>query len=147
MYSHLLVPTDGSELSLRAVHGAVAFAKEMGARITFLHARTNVPVSLFGAGDMLDGATVQQLMEVARENGERILSEAHAVADSAGVPADTDAVVDDLPYDAILKAAVRHGCDLIFMASHGRRGLTGLLLGSQTQRVLVQSTLPVLVFR
>ncbi len=147
MYSHLLVPTDGSEVSVKAVHGAVAFAKEMGARITFLHARATLPVSMVGSGELLDGGTLQQLTAVAAENAEQILGEAQAVADSAGVPADHDGVIDDLPYRAILGAAERHGCDLVFMASHGRRGLSGLLLGSQTQRVLTHAPVPVLVFR
>jgi nucleotide-binding universal stress UspA family protein len=147
MYSHLLVPTDGSEVSIKAVHGAVAFAKEMGASITFFHARTTLPVPMYGAGDLLDGTTLERLSTVARENADRILVEAQAVADSAGVPADSDGVVGDPPYTAILNAAEQHGCDLVFMASHGRRGLTGFLLGSQTQQVLIHSPLPVLVFR
>jgi nucleotide-binding universal stress UspA family protein len=147
MYSHLLVPIDGSEVSMKAVHGAVAFAKEVGARLTFLHARSVLPVSMVGTGTMLDAVTLEHLSTVARDNAERILAEAQAVADSAGVPATTEGVVNDLPHEAILQAATQHGCDLIFMASHGRRGLSGLLLGSQTQRVLVHSPLPVLVVR
>jgi nucleotide-binding universal stress UspA family protein len=147
MYSHLLVPIDGSDVSVKAVHGAVAFAKEMAARITFLNARSVLPVSMVGTGTMLDAGTLEHLSLVARENAERILAEAQAVAESAGVPCSSEGVINDLPHEAIIEAAARHGCDLIFMASHGRRGLSGLLLGSQTQRVLIHADLPVLVFR
>ena len=96
---------------------------------------------------MLDAGTLEHLSLVARENAERILADAQAVAESAGVPCSSEGVINDLPHEAIIEAAAQHGCDLIFMASHGRRGLSGLLLGSQTQRVLIHAALPVLVFR
>jgi nucleotide-binding universal stress UspA family protein len=147
MFHHLLVPTDGSELSLKAVKGAVAFARESEARITFFHARSNVPISLYGAGELINPATLEDLNTISKESSDRSLHEATEIAAAAGVPSSSESVVNDVPYEAIIAAAERHGCDLIFMSSHGRRGLGGFLLGSQTQRVLTHSPLPVLVFR
>lgn len=147
MFHHLLVPTDGSELSLKAVKGAVAFARESGARITFFNARSNVPISLYGAGELINPATLEDLTTISKESSERSLQEAIEIAAAAGVPASTESGVNDLPYEAIIAAAERHGCDLIFMSSHGRRGIGGFLIGSQTQRVLTHSPLPVLVYR
>ncbi len=146
-YSHLLVPSDGSERSLEAVRQAVALARPLGARITFLHARASVPVPVVGMGEMLDPRTLDLLVEAAGRESTRILKEAEALAEEAGVPADGEEVTSDLPHRAIIETAERLGCDLVVMASHGRGGLSGLLLGSETQRVLVQSQLPVLVVR
>jgi nucleotide-binding universal stress UspA family protein len=147
MFQHLLVPTDGSEQSLRAVGGAVAFAKERGARITFFHARSNVPISIYGSGELINPNTLQDLANAAKESSDQILEQALEVAKAAGVDATADSVVNDLPAEAILASAQQHGYDLIFMSSHGRRGLSAFLLGSQTQRVITNSSLPVLVYR
>jgi nucleotide-binding universal stress UspA family protein len=146
-YSHLLVPTDGSDLSLAAVRHAVGLASALGSRITFLHAQASVPVQVVGLGEMLDAATMEALMSASHKDVERILEEALEVAREAGVSADAERVLSDLPHQAIVEAANRLGCDLILMASHGRRGLVGLLIGSETQRVLIQSSCPVLVYR
>ena len=125
----------------------MAFAKERGARITFFHARSNVPVSIYGSGGLINPDTLRDLANAAKESSDQILEEALEVAKAAGVDATADAVVDDLPAEAILAAAKKHGHDLIFMSSHGRRGLSALLLGSQTQRVITHASLPVLVYR
>jgi nucleotide-binding universal stress UspA family protein len=146
-YSHLLVPTDGSDLSLEAVRHAVGLASALGSRITFLHAQASVPVQVVGLGEMLDAATMEALMSASHKDVERILEEALEVAREAGVSADAERVLSDLLHQAIVEAANRLGCDLILMASHGRRGLVGLLIGSETQRVLIQSSCPVLVYR
>ncbi len=146
-YSHLLVPSDGSDLSMAAVRHAVALAAALGARITVFHAQASVPVQVVGLGEMLDATTMEALMSASRKDGDRILEESLAVAKEAGVSATGERVVGDLPHQAILEAAARLGCDLIVMASHGRRGLVGMLIGSETQRVLVQSPCPVLVIR
>jgi nucleotide-binding universal stress UspA family protein len=106
-----------------------------------------VPVQVVGLGEMLDASTMEALMSASHKDLERILNEALAVAKEAGVNADAERVMSDLPHQAIVEAAKRLGCDLILMASHGRRGLVGLLLGSETQRVLVQASCPVLVYR
>ncbi len=146
-YSHLLVPSDGSDLSMAAVRHAVALAAALGARITFFHAQASVPVQVVGLGEMLDATTMEALMSASHKDVERILEESLAVARQAGVSADAEKVMSDLPHQAIVEAATRLGCDLILMASHGRRGLVGMLIGSETQRVLVQSPCPVLVYR
>ncbi len=146
-YRHLLVPSDGSDLSLRAVRHAVALAGALGARITFFHAQASVPVQVVGLGEMLDASTMEALLSASRKDADQILEDALAVAKEAGVSADAERVMSDLPHQAIVEAAERLGCDLILMASHGRRGLVGLLIGSETQRVLVQAHCPVLVYR
>jgi nucleotide-binding universal stress UspA family protein len=147
VYTHLLVPSDGSDRSGRAVTQAVALAGALGARITFLHAQPSVPLPVVGMGEMLDAATIDRMVAASRKDSERVLGEAAGVARAAGVEAQVEAVRADAAHEAILAAAGRLGCDLIVMASHGRRGLGGLLLGSETQRVLVQAPCPVLVVR
>lgn len=146
-YSHLLVPSDGSDLSRAAIQQAVALARQLGARITFLHVLAHVPVPLGGLGEALDPRTMEALIAVNRQESERILAEAASLAEAGGVEAACERVSGDLPHRGIVATAERLGCDLIVMASHGRRGLSGLLIGSETQRVLNQAPCPVLVHR
>ena len=147
MFKHILLPTDGSDLSVRTIHAAVEFAARVGARITgFYAAPAPTPIVY---GDLLPAGYLppdqhQALIDTARA---RYLAVVEAAARAAGVRCDTASVTSEYPADAIVEAAQRHGCDLIFMASHGRRGLAGVLLGSETQKVLVHSKIPVLVFR
>jgi nucleotide-binding universal stress UspA family protein len=147
MFKHLLVPTDGSPLSESTVTRAIAFAKDAGARITFFYSQPDFPMPIYGEGALIDPTTPEQFARSAAEEATRILDRAKSAADSAGVAADTDTVVNEVPYEAVIDAAERHGCDLIFMASHGRRGIAGLLLGSETQKVLTHTSIPVLVYR
>ncbi len=151
MFRHLLVPTDGSDLSDGTIRRAVSFAHEAGATITFLHVLANLTMppqgSLYGDPVLLDPAVVEQFTQAERSYADELLGRARALAEEAGVPCDTAIGEHPVVYEAIIDAATRHGCDLIFMASHGRRGLAGLLLGSETQRVLTHTELPVLVFR
>jgi nucleotide-binding universal stress UspA family protein len=137
MYRHLLVPTDGSELSQQAVDAAIAMARESGAAITFFHVQPSFygrpDVALYGEGLVLDPLLSEQF------------SKANAEAQQHGVLASGETCVNPVIYEAILDAAAQHHCDLILMASHGRRGLAGLVLGSETQRVLTHAALPVLV--
>lgn len=144
---HLLVPTDGSQLSQRALTQALDLAKALGAKLTLLHVQPPLPVPLVGMGDMLDPATVDSLSKTAERESERIVKDAQTAGLEAGVAIHTEVVKQDLPYRAIVEAAKRHGCDLIVMASHGRKGLSGLLIGSETQRVLLHSPISVLVVR
>ena len=146
-YHHLLVPTDGSELSDKAVQQAVALGQSLEASITFFHVQSNFPISLVGVGELIDPNTVTALVQAARDGAERILAAAVATAKAAGVVSSQDTVVHSMPYAAIVEAADRHGADLIVMASHGRRGLEGVLLGSETHKVLTHSSCPVLVVR
>ncbi|HRP97419.1 MAG TPA: universal stress protein [Rhodocyclaceae bacterium] len=147
MFKHLLVPTDGSQLSEATVSRAVSFAKDASARITFFYAQPDFPMPIYGEGALIDPTTPEQFAKSAEEEARKILGKAKQMADDAGVVADTDTVVNEVPYEAIIDAADRHGCDLIFMASHGRRGIAGLLLGSETQKVLTHTKIPVLIYR
>lgn len=146
-YRHLLVPTDGSELSERAVDQAVNLAAALGARLHIVHVQVNFPISLVGVGELVEPSTVDALVAASQQRGEAILAAAMAQAARAGVQAERSLLVNPQPHQAILEEAQSHGCDLIVMASHGRRGLEGLLIGSETQRVLTQSSCPVLVVR
>jgi nucleotide-binding universal stress UspA family protein len=147
MFKHILVPTDGSQLSLDTVRRAVGFARETGARLTFFFAKPDYPVAFYGEGALIDPTTPEKFAEMAEQQSQEILGKAVALAAEAGVASDTRAQTSDIPYVAIIEAAQDAGCDLIFMASHGRRGISGLLLGSETQKVLTHSTIPVLVYR
>jgi nucleotide-binding universal stress UspA family protein len=146
-YRHILVPTDGSEISERAVEQAVSLAAALGARLRVLHVQVSFPISLVGVGELVEPSTVDALMAATQQRAETILGEAMARAAAAGVEAEQSLLVNPQPHQAILEEARTHGCDLIVMASHGRRGLEGLLIGSETQRVLTQSSCPVLVVR
>ncbi|MBS0355862.1 MAG: universal stress protein [Proteobacteria bacterium] len=147
MFKNILVPTDGSELSDSTVARAISFAKEAGARLTFFYAQPDFPMPIYGEGALIDPTTPEQFSRAAAAEAEAILSRARARAEDAGVESSGDTLVSEIPYEAIIEATERNGCDLIFMASHGRRGLSGLLLGSETQKVLTHSKVPVLVYR
>ncbi|MDR2882134.1 MAG: universal stress protein, partial [Azoarcus sp.] len=127
MFKHILVPTDGSPLSDTAVTHSMTFAKETGARVTFFYSQPDFPMPIYGEGALIDPTTPEQFAQSAAQEARRILDRAKAEAEAVGVPADTDSQVSETPYEAIISAAERHGCDLIFMASHGRRGIAGLL--------------------
>lgn len=147
MFKHILVPTDGSALSQNAVRQAIRFAQEIGAQLTFFHARPDYPIGFYGEGALLDPTTPEKFAELSEAQARDILTACEAQAAAAGVPCASLSLVSDVPYEAIIAAAEKCGADLIFMASHGRRGLSGLLLGSETQKVLTHSTIPVLVYR
>jgi nucleotide-binding universal stress UspA family protein len=145
MYKRILIPTDGSEASQRALLAGVEFAREVGAEVVGLTATPEFSV-LSTDSDMLED-TPEQFAANSAARAARLLGAIQSAADDAHVPCRTEHAVDDDPYAAIIAAAQKSGCDLIVMASHGRRGLKGLLLGSETQKVLVHSTIPVLVHR
>lgn len=147
MFRHILVPTDGSDLSLETAKRAVSFAKEAGARITAFFAKPEFPVTYFGEGALIDPTTPERFAEMAEQQAQSYLQQVEKLAKDAGVACGTVSVTSDIPYEAIIDAATAAGCDLIFMASHGRRGIGGLLLGSETHKVLTHSTIPVLVYR
>ena len=143
MYRHLMVPLDESPLSVDAVRKAVEFARTLGAKVTFLHAQEDYGTSSDGA---LERAIwPARYKEHMAGDARALLSKAEVVAREVGVDHDSVAVTSNRPYEAIIEAAEARGCDLIFIASHGRHGLKGLVLGSQTQRLLQHTTIPVLV--
>jgi nucleotide-binding universal stress UspA family protein/hemerythrin-like domain-containing protein len=143
MYRHLFVPLDDSPLTTETVERAVQFAKALGAKITFFHAKADFGSTSVGALErVMSPAAFNEHMAGAARG---ILAKAEIVAQVAGVPCDCVASTSNFPYQAIIDTARARGCDLIFMASHGRRGIRGLMLGSQTQKVLQNATIPVLV--
>ena len=145
MYKRILLPTDGSAASDSAVVAGVDFAKSVGAEIVAMTATPGFHAFTTNA-EMLE-QTPQEYAQSSREHGQRMLDDVAAVARDAGVPCTSVLRVSDDPYEAIISAARDNQCDLIVMASHGRRGIKGLLLGSETQKVLVHSAIPVLVHR
>lgn len=147
MFKNILVPTDGSALSQEAVRKAVTFAKEAGARIVAFYAKPEAPMPQYIEGIQVDRLIQEQYDKSAEEQAQKILGFAEGLCRDAGVPCTTSKVSSDSPYEAIIDTANANGCDLIFMASHGRRGISGLLLGSETSKVLTHSKIPVLVFR
>jgi len=146
MFKNVLVPTDGSELSQRAVRTAVELAKLHGARITGIHVVPDYHLLIAYEG-AFDPVTEERIEEEAKTRAENYLAFVRECAASAGVACDTVCETSDHPYDAILKTANARGCDLIVMTSHGRKGLAAVLLGSETRKVLTHSTIPVLIVR
>lgn len=143
MYRHLLVPIDDTPLADRVVDQAVGLAAETGARITFLHVAPDF-------GSTTDGAVLHAVAPrlYARHSSGRaplVLGRAESVAHAAGVKSSAVTALGSRPHETILELARERGCDLIFMATHGRRGLRNIWLGSVTQRVLQQADRPVLV--
>jgi nucleotide-binding universal stress UspA family protein len=147
MFKHILVPTDGSKLSAKAAKQAVNLAKALGARITGFYAAPPYSSTYYSDGHILRAPSAAAQAEFALEHARKCLSAIEVEAEVEKVPCEVFHVVSDSPYKAIIDAAKKKKCDLIFMASHGRRGLSGLVLGSETQKVLPHSKIPVLVCR
>jgi nucleotide-binding universal stress UspA family protein len=147
MYKHILVPVDGSELSTHAATSAVKFAQSVGARLTFLYVQPDYPRPIVGEGTLVAPENREEFQRSTLEVADSILRNVAHLAEGAGVKATTRTEVSDVTWEVITRTAVSEQCDLIFMASHGRRGLAGLLIGSETHRVLTHTTTPVLVYR
>ena len=145
MYKHVLVTTDGSELAGKAVAAGFELARRLGARVTAV--TVTEPWSAMVTGEAVLAFPVDEYEKSAIENASRILSGVTKLARKADIDCATVHAKDQYPADGILEAAKRSACDLIVMASHGRRGLTRLLLGSQAVQVLTHSTVPVLICR
>lgn len=143
MYKHLLVPMDDSILSGATAELAVTFAKSISARMTFIHVRDDFAGSSDGA--LIEVLNPDTFTEVSRGNAQAIIAKAESAALTAGVDASTVIRMGSKPHLAILDVAKQLDCDLIFMASHGRRGIKGMLQGSVTQKLIQEATLPVLV--
>ncbi|HWQ40289.1 MAG TPA: universal stress protein [Burkholderiales bacterium] len=146
MYRKILIPTDGSELCRTAAVKGIELARGLGAQVVAFHAIPATSYMLYtesGPSDLM----VEQFEKEARARGERLTKEVADLAAAQGVPCETLCLVNDHPWEGIIEAANTRGCDLIFMASHGRRGLSALLLGSETMKVLTHTKVPVLVYR
>jgi nucleotide-binding universal stress UspA family protein len=147
MFKHILVPTDGSPTALKAAKAAVRFAAETGARITAYYAIESGTPQLYGEGYGIDALSLREFERSAREAGERHVGAVTKLAKAARVPFASLVAKASTPYEGIAAAARKKKCDVIFIASHGRRGLSKLMMGSVTQKVLAHATVPVLVYR
>ena len=145
MYKHILIATDGSELAGKAVAAGLELARHIGARVTVVTATEPWSAMMHGEPAAL-AFPIEEYEKSAAENARRILSAVEEAAKKQGVACET-VHVNDFPAEAITGTVKAKGCDLIVMASHGRRGLARVLLGSQAAAVLTQSTVPVLVCR
>lgn len=145
MYTHILFPTDGEAPSITAVDHCMRLAKAIGARVTILHVRA--PFHIFSTRAQVLADTPAEYEEHSKERGRLCLEQAAAGARAHGVAHETVDLEHEHPYLAIIDTARERHCDLVAMASHGRSGIQALLIGSQTQKVLTHSHLPVLVFR
>lgn len=145
MFKHVLIPTDGSARSMKAVKAGIAFAKATRAKVTVL--TVIEPTGVLGTDSRRVAATrrayEQQVMDIAQ----RELADAERTAKRQGVPCTTLLQKHTQPYQAIIDTAKKRRCDLIAMASHGRKGVSALILGSETNKVLTHSRVPVLVYR
>ena len=147
MYKHILIPTDGSTLSRRTTRDAVKLARKLGAKITGFYVAPSYHIEIYTDYVPPDMMTPQQHAAQAKKIAQRHLDAVKKAAAAGGVACGGQYAISDFPADAIIKAARKQQCDLIFMGSHGRSGLSKLLLGSQTSKVLAQSRIPVLVHR
>jgi len=144
MYKHILIPTDGSDLSKKAIKQGTAFAKSLRAKVT---AVTVTPTFHAIADEPMMFTTMHEYGKDSAARAKKLLDVAKSAAKAAGIRFEGVHAVDDQPYKAIISTAHRIGCDLIFMASHGWKRLSALLLGSETNKVLTHSKIPVLVCR
>jgi nucleotide-binding universal stress UspA family protein len=145
MFKHILLPTDGSNLSQVAIQKGVQLAKSIKAKITGISVVPEQKYYMYQT-DII----VQVKKETVKQHkleADRNLSAIEKAAKDAGVPCETLCEISDYPFETIIKIAEKRGCDLIMMASHGRRGVGALLIGSETQKVLTHSKIPVLVYR
>jgi nucleotide-binding universal stress UspA family protein len=147
MFRNILIATDGSALSEKLLGPGPALARALGAKITGLHVIPEHLPAFSGEMAWVNETLRARFRQGARETGNRYLDRVEAAARAAGVPFERVLAQNDHVWKGIIATAEARGCDLILMAAHGRRGLSGLLLGSETNRVLVHSRVPVLVYR
>ena len=145
MFQHILLPTDGSELAVNAIRRGIAFAKEQGARITAVIVSRPFHLMSLEPGMLTD--TPAAYAQHVAERTKKYLEVVAVAAKAAGVPCDAVSLEHEHPYQGIIEIAQNKGCDLIIMASHGRSGMSAVVLGSQTVKVLTHSKIPVLLYR
>jgi nucleotide-binding universal stress UspA family protein len=144
MYKCILVPTDGSEITQKSVQTAIDLAKSLGAQLHTLCVKEPFP---YGAISEMQPTPPQEFFDAQERIATRHVAAVAEAAAAAGVPCEALTVEGLHPWEAIIEHAERTGCDLLVMASHGRRGVSALLLGSETQKVLTHTKIPVLVVR
>ena len=147
MFKHILLPTDGSKVSARAVKRGIDLAKKSRSRVTAIHVVPEFKLMVDEGITMLSAALKKRFEEEGRARAQKMLDDIAKQARARGVRCATLCVAGDLPYQQIIAAARKKKCDLIMMASHGRRGLSSLLLGSETAKVLLHTKVPVLIVR
>lgn len=149
MFKHILIPTDGSRFAARGVNAGLKLAARLGARVTAVYVILPYVPPVYGeaAAFYIPGLSPEEYMKSAQGAAKKALAAIEKQARSAGVRCATRSVTAVRPYEGILKAARAAKCDAIAMATHGRGGLSGVLLGSETQRVLAHAKIPVVVVR
>lgn len=147
MFKHVLVPTDGSNLSTKAIKQAVKFSQAIGAKITGLHVMPEFMIQGYMEFPAYGQWSQEEFVKETEQEASKFLDVIKQEADSARVPCNLVTERGNQPYRAIIDVAQKRSCDLVFMASHGRRGLGALVLGSETNKVLTHSKIPVLVSR
>lgn len=147
MFNTILVPTDGSRLSQKAVEKAILLAKATGAKLVALHVYSKFPGSPYGTYGLAEDILAEAHARHHEAEAGKLFAGIENLASAAGVALDTTLVESDDIHKQIIAVAKKKKCDLICMASHGRRGLAGVVLGSETHKVLTHSTIPVLVLR
>lgn len=148
MFKHILIPTDGSRLAAKGIKVGVKLAKALGARVTGVYVAAPYTPPMYDESAMYLGNLSQKdYKQAVAQQSKKALAELESAAAAAKVPCKVEMQTDPLPWRAILRVAGARKCDAIAMASHGRSGLGGLILGSETARVLAHSKIPVLVAR
>lgn len=147
MYHRILVATDGSDLSQKAVTSAINLAALCGAELVAISVVPRYPQSFFEGGLALQPDEMVRIEKQWSDQGQAVVDAVQKAAADKGVKAQAITLNSDLVSDALIAAATKHHCDLIVMASHGRRGIQRLLLGSETQHVLTHANIPVLVLK
>ena len=146
MFKHILIPTDGSSISNKAAKAGIALAKTLGARVTAYCAIEPLQ-PLYVEGYMFEQGMLDSIDDHARKAAEKLVAAIGKMAKPAGVPFASMVSQPVTAYEGIIDAAKKRKCDAIFMASHGRRGISKVIMGSVTQKVLSHSRIPVVVYR
>jgi len=147
VYKHILVATDGSKLSNKAVAHAIDLAQALGAKLTAFYASPDYPMPAYADGVVYEPVSRKEYVSLCKKEADKILDPVKIKAESAGLEFSSVHAISPSPWESILAAAKKQKCEAIVMASHGRRGVSALLLGSETQKVLTHSKLPVIVVR
>jgi nucleotide-binding universal stress UspA family protein len=147
MFKHILISTDGSPVSNKAAKAGVALASALGAKVTAYYTVEQLQPVYADEGYMMNQKMIEGIEDSARQAGQKRVDAIGKMAKAAGVPFASVVTKALIPYEGIIAAAKKRRCDVIFMASHGRRGLSRLIMGSVTQKVLTHSRIPVVVYR
>ncbi len=147
MYKSILIATDGSELSQKAVSSGIALAALTGAQVIALKVVPRYPVSYFEGGMAIPVETAGEVEKQWADAAQAVVDEVKVQAQAAGVQAQALTMMSDMVAETVVATAQKHHCDLIVMASHGRRGINRVLMGSETLYVLTHSSIPVLILK